>query len=110
MYKVEVAENGVQATNTIGLLENEGYAKEHIYIFAHDKDRSDNLSDATDTGSVGMKEQGFIDSVGNVFKKRGDELRTKMEALGLTKMEAEKYEEVLDEGKLVIIGSDAADL
>ncbi|MEW9108399.1 MAG: general stress protein [Cytobacillus gottheilii] len=109
MYKVEVVENGVQATNTIDMLNNQGYSKEHIYIFAHDKDRSENLTDATDTGSVGIKEQGLFDSVGNVFKKRGDELRTKFESLGLTTTEAEQYEEVLDQGKLVIVGSDSAE-
>lgn len=109
MYKVEVVENGVQATNTIDMLNNQGYPKEHIYIFAHDKDRSENLTDATDTGAVGMKEQGLFDSVGNVFKKRGDELRSKFESLGMTTAEADQYEKVLDEGKLVIVGSDSAE-
>ncbi|GLB59126.1 general stress protein [Cytobacillus sp. NCCP-133] len=106
MYKIEIAENGVQATDTIRMLQSQGFNKEAIYIFAHDKDRSEHLSDATDTGDVGMKEQGFFDSVGNVFKKRGDELRSKFESVGLTKTEAEQYEKVLDEGKLVIVGTD----
>ncbi|HWJ77069.1 MAG TPA: general stress protein [Niallia sp.] len=105
MYKVEVVENGVQASNIINALENQGYNKENIYIFAHDKDRSEDLSAATDTGNVSMKEQGLFDSIGNVFRKRGDELRSKMQSVGLTEAEAEKYEEVLDTGKLVIIGS-----
>ncbi|KAB7670633.1 general stress protein [Bacillus sp. B1-b2] len=105
MYKVEVVENGVQATNIISALENQGYAKENIYIFAHDKDRSEDLTDATDTGNVSMKEQGLFDSIGNVFRKRGDELRSKMQSVGLTEAEAAKYEEVLDTGKLVIVGS-----
>lgn len=105
MYKVEVVENGVQASNIISALENQGYQKENIYIFAHDKDRSEDLTAATNTGDVSMKEQGLFDSIGNVFRKRGDELRSKMESIGLTKMEAEKYEEVLDTGKLVVVGS-----
>ncbi|MCM3216602.1 general stress protein [Niallia taxi] len=104
MYKVEVVENGVQATNVINQLENQGYTKENIYIFAHDKDRSEDLTAATDTGDVSMKEQGLMDTIGNVFRKRGDELRSKMQSVGLTEMEAEKYEEVLDTGKLVIVG------
>ncbi|MDQ0271789.1 general stress protein [Cytobacillus purgationiresistens] len=107
MYKIEVVENGVQAISTINSLENQGFAKNDIYLFAHDKDRSENLTDATDTNDVGVKEQGIFDSIGNVFKSRGDELRTKMASLGLTDLEAEKYEEVLDLGKLVIVGSSA---
>lgn len=106
MYKVEIVENGVQATDTISMLESQGFHKENIYIFAHDKDRSEHLSDAIDIGDIGLKEQGLINSVGNVFKKRGDELRSKLESVGLTKTEAEQYERVLDEGKLVIVGTD----
>ncbi|WP_445488952.1 general stress protein [Niallia sp. 03133] len=105
MYKVEVVENGVQASNVIRALENQGYEKDNIYIFAHDKDRSADLTEATDTAEVNIQEQGIIDSITNVFKKRGDELRSKMQSVGLTEMEAEQYEEVLDTGKLVIVGS-----
>ncbi len=105
MYKIEVCENGVQATDTIKTLTAEGYEKDNIFIFAHDENRSEDLTDATNTGSVGLKEQGLFDSVGNMFNKRGDELRNKFEALGLSKVEAEQYEKVLDEGKLVIVGS-----
>lgn len=105
MYKVEVVENGVQASNIINALENQGYKKENIYIFAHDKDRSEDLTNATETGNVSMKEQGLLDSVSNVFRKRGDELRSKMQSVGLTDVEAAKYEEVLDTGKLVIVGA-----
>ncbi|MBS4175365.1 general stress protein [Bacillus sp. FJAT-49736] len=106
MYTVKVAENGLDASNLVSELQNEGYRKENVYIFAHQKGRSKDLTDATNTGSVGIEEQGILDSFGNVFKKRGDELRSKMKALGLSKMEAEKYEEVLDEGKLVVIASE----
>ncbi|PKR84738.1 general stress protein [Heyndrickxia camelliae] len=109
MYTVKVAENGLAASNLVSELQNQGYRKEDIYIFAHEKGRSKDLTDATETGSVGIEEQGFLDSVGNVFKKRGDELRSKMSSLGLSKMEAEKYEEVLDEGKLIVIASDMKD-
>ncbi|MEK5427960.1 general stress protein [Cytobacillus sp. FSL R7-0680] len=105
MYKIEVVENGVQAVGIINSLENEGYTKKDIYLFAHDRDRSENLTDATDTNDIGMKEQGVFDSIGNVFKSRGDELRSKMRSVGMTDVEAERYEEVLDQGKLVVVGS-----
>lgn len=103
MHQVHVVENGVQAKEKIEVLAVSGYTKDDIYIFAHDKDRSEHLTDATHTESVGMKEQGMFDSLGNVFRSRGDELRSKMENLGLTKVEAEKYEEELDYGKVVVV-------
>lgn len=105
MYNVYVAENGVQAIDTIESLKNAGYDREQIYLFAHNKVRSENLTEATGTGEIGMREQGVFDTVGNIFRNRGDELRSKMCSLGLSEIEAEKYEETLDEGKLVIVGS-----
>lgn len=103
MYKVEVVENGVQAKEKLSLLSTEGYTKDDVYLFAHDKDREDDLADALGAGDVGLKEQGLIDSVANVFKKRGDELRSQFESLGLTADEASRYERELDEGRLVLV-------
>ena len=81
----------------------QGFSHDDIYIFAHDKKRSDDITDALDTEEVGIQEQGFLDSMKNMFSSRGDELRSKMEAAGLTTEEAASAEEELDQGKLVII-------
>jgi len=50
-----------------------------------------------------MKDQGFLTSMKNMFTSRGDELRSKMEAAGLSKEEAAQAEMELDQGKLIII-------
>jgi hypothetical protein len=105
LYKVLTVENGVHATKVIEDLNREGYEKDDIYIFAHDKERSKDLTEGTDTESVGIGEQGMFDKLGNTFKKRGDELRSKMSSLGLTDSEADRYEEELDKGKVVVVGS-----
>lgn len=96
-------ENAVQAKAEIEKLVTQGFSHDDIYIFAHDKKRSDNITDALDTEEVGIQEQGFLDSMKNMFSSRGDELRSKMEAAGLTTEEAASAEEELDQGKLVII-------
>lgn len=98
-------ENALQAKTEIDKLASQGYDHDDIYIFAHDKKRQKDVTDALDTESVGMKEQGFLDSMKNMTSSRGDELRAKMEGAGLTKQEAEEYEEELDKGKLVIIAN-----
>lgn len=98
-------ENALQAKTEIEKLATQGYEYDDIYIFAHDKKRQKDVTDALDTESVGMKEQGFLDSMKNMTSSRGDELRAKMEGAGLTKQEAEEYEEELDKGKLVIIAN-----
>ena len=105
MNTVKICGNGVQATEIINELVAQGYEKDNIYLFAHGEERSKDLTDATDTGTVGMGEQGIVDSISNVFKKRGDELRSKFEAVGLSQDEAEKYEKVLDGGEVVIVAT-----
>ncbi|MFC5590600.1 general stress protein [Sporosarcina soli] len=96
-------ENAVQAKKEIEDLVTQGYTHDDIYIFAHDKKRGKDIADALDTEEVSMKEQGFLDSMKNMFSSRGDELRSKMEAAGLSKEEAARAESELDEGKLVLI-------
>ncbi|MCA1055040.1 general stress protein [Rossellomorea aquimaris] len=108
MYKVELAENVVGAKTKIEALTTEGYSKDEIYLFAHDKHRSEDLTEGTGTETIGMKEQGWIESVGNLFKSRGDELRDKMKAVGMNRTEADTYEEELDKGKLVIVATKEA--
>ena len=96
-------ENAVQAKQEVERLEAEGYSKDHIHIFAHFKERADDINDALDTKDVGIKEQGFLNSMKNMFTSRGDELRSKMVAIGLTTQEAEAAEKELDKGKLIIV-------
>ncbi|MDW0117084.1 general stress protein [Sporosarcina thermotolerans] len=103
MVMKKIVENAVQAKNEIEVLTSQGYTHDDIYIFAHDKKRSDDITEALDTEKVGMKEQGFLDSMKNMFTSRGDELRSKMEAAGLTAEDAADAERELDHGKLVLI-------
>ncbi|MFS0644728.1 general stress protein [Siminovitchia sp. 179-K 8D1 HS] len=103
MNTVKICENGIQAKEVINQLTAEGYDKENIYLFAHGEEREKDLTEALDTGEVGVAEQGLVNSVTNIFRKRGDELRSEFEAVGLSKAEAEKYEKVLDGGEIVLV-------
>ncbi|MDN7243181.1 general stress protein [Planococcus sp. N028] len=98
-------ENALQAKSEVEKLLSQGYDDDNIYIFAHDKRRETDINEALDTESVGMKEQGFLNGMKNMTSSRGDELRAKMSAVGLSDQEAEEYEEELDKGKLVIIAT-----
>jgi len=80
----KTVENAVQAKQEIENLVTQGYTHDDIYIFAHDKKRGDDITEALDTEKVGMSEQGFLDSMKNMFSSRGDGIRSKMEAGGLT--------------------------
>jgi hypothetical protein len=103
MENVKVVENGLEAKKEIEQLTMQGFDRDDIYLFAHDKNRSEDLADSLNISDVGVEEQGFFGSIANVFKTRGDELRSKFESLGLSTAEAERYEEELDHGRCVVI-------
>ncbi|WP_273129608.1 general stress protein [Metabacillus sp. HB246100] len=101
--KTYIVENGVQATERINELQGQGHTKEEIYLFAHDIIRSKHLTEHTETNNVGITEEGIFDKIANVFRSRGEELRTRMTSLGVSQNEAMHLEEELDKGKVVIV-------
>jgi hypothetical protein len=103
MEDVIIVENGVQAKQEIEQLIMQGFRKDDIYLFAHDKTRSENLTDSLDINDVGVKEQGIFGSIPNIFQNRGDELRSKLESLGISTVDAEHYEKELDHGRCVVV-------
>jgi hypothetical protein len=82
MKNVRVVENGVQAKEVIEQFLNLGYTKDELYLLAHDKNRSKDLTKALETNDLGVSEQGAFDLMANVFRSRGDELRSKIHSLG----------------------------
>ncbi|MGU3473373.1 general stress protein [Paenibacillus sp. D51F] len=100
---IQVVESGMDAMSAVRELNRRGYGKDEIYVLAHDKDQTDRLAENSDANSIGMQEEGVFDSMANMFRSRGDALRSKLESVGLTDMEAERYEEVLDQGKILVI-------
>ena len=108
MKQVKIVENGVEAKRVIDQFLNQGYTKDEVYLLAHDKDRSEDLTDATHTNEIGVPEQGVLDSVANVFRTRGDELRSKLQSLGLSDIEAQQFEKELDQGRVVVVATNKA--
>ncbi len=91
-------------------LSNHGVDSNSIYLMTHDDDRTERLAGNTDASTVGMKETGVGEAVSNMFNKKGDELRNKLQDLGFSASEAETYEERLDEGKVLLIVTDTQDI
>ena len=85
----KVVENGVQAVEAVKELQNTGYLADHIFVLAHEKDRTDRIADTADAKEIGIKEEGVFDSMANLFRSRGDELRAKIVSMGFTEAEAD---------------------
>ncbi|MEH7492248.1 general stress protein [Neobacillus niacini] len=108
MEAIKIVENGLEAKREIAHFMMEGFTKDEIYIFAHDENRTEHLTDALEISAVGVGEQGVFASIANVFRSRGDELRSKLESLGLSASAAERCEEQMDHGKVVVVASKVA--
>ncbi|MEC3333422.1 general stress protein [Bacillus cereus] len=87
-------------------LELKGIHQDDIYVLAHEKHITKRIADDTNTNTIGVKEQGLGTSIINFFSKKGDELRNQMEEMGLSKEEANLYEEKLDQGRILLLVTD----
>ncbi|MCD7034743.1 general stress protein [Metabacillus sp. GX 13764] len=87
-------------------LKGKGVAPEDIYVLSHDDERTNRVADDANANTIGISEMGIGEAVGNLFSKKGDELRSKLSEVGFTEDEASSYEEKLDEGKVLLIITD----
>jgi DNA-binding transcriptional MerR regulator len=101
--KVRLVTHEEQAIDEIRSFQREGYTLEEIYVIAHDNETTEGLSKLMSTNKVGLYEEGIANAFANLFRSRGDQLRVKMQSLGLSKDEADAYEKELDKGKIMIM-------
>ena len=99
----KVLQNSVQAIEEVNRLYSSGYNKEDIYVISHDEDREGRIIDVADSNEVGLKEEGLFGAIANMFRSRGDALRSKITSLGFSEAEAGFYEKELDAGKVLVI-------
>ncbi|MFL6517097.1 MAG: general stress protein [Bacillus sp. (in: firmicutes)] len=108
MKQVKIVENDIEAKKSVEQFLKEGFSKEEVYLLAYDKCRSAQLTDLTDTNDLEVSELGVFESLANLFRSRGDELRAEMESLGLSYFEAQQFAGELDMGRVVIVATKEA--
>jgi hypothetical protein len=101
--KVYTVNNIQEAHTKIAEIIQEGYSKETIYVLTHDKKRTEQISERTETNEIGFAEEGLVTAVGNLFRSDGDELRAKLRSMGVSNEHAEQLEKEMDKGKIVIL-------
>lgn len=99
-------ENEQEVVMKVKELELRGIHQDDIYVLTHEKHLTKKIADDTNTNTIGVKEQGLGTSIINFFSKKGDELRNQMEEMGLSKEEANLYEEKLDQGRILLLVTD----
>lgn len=101
--EIKVAENSGQANKFIEIFFTNGFSKSEVYLLTYNKERSEYLTDITNTKEYRTSQQGVFDSTVNKLFSREDELRSKMASLGLTKEEAERCVVEMKQEHIVII-------
>lgn len=100
---VQIVTTAIDVLHAVRELNRRGYKQDDIYVLAHDSEQTKELADATDSNQINMTEEGVLNSVANVFRSRGEEIRSKLQSIGITEAEAERYEEELDQGRVLVI-------
>jgi hypothetical protein len=103
MTVVKIAENAEKALDDVKELYRKGYEMDDIYVLAHHEDVTHKLAAIANTKEIGITEEGVYQSLANVFRSRGDELRSKFTSLGISEDEASQYERELDKGHVAVI-------
>ncbi len=101
--EIKVAENSGQANKFIEDFFTNGFSKSEVYLLTYNKERSEYLTDITNTKEYRTSEQGVFTSTVNKLFSREDELRSKMTLLGLTKEETERCIGEMKQERIVII-------
>lgn len=99
----KIVENGIKALEAVKELHKVGYTMEDIYVLSHHEDVTHKVAAMANVNEIGIKEEGVLNSLANLFRSRGDEMRSKLQAIGYSETEAGHLEEELDKGHVLVI-------
>lgn len=92
-----------EAAKGIDALKTNGIQSSDIYILTHADHRTERIAEMSQANTVGMAETGIGTAVANIFRNKGDELRSKLQELGFTEQESEVLEKKLDQEKVIVV-------
>lgn len=99
----KLVDNGLEAIYEVRMLRDQGFTGSDIFILAHGDDRTERLADVSRANTIGTSEEGVLQTIANLFRTRGEELRGKLEAIGFERSQADYYEAQLDRGKVLVM-------
>ncbi|UTR12047.1 general stress protein [Evansella sp. LMS18] len=101
--KFKVFHNDETLSESISKLRKDGVRDDDIYVLSHDNDHERRTRKETDANKIGVSETGVGTAVKNVFRSKGDKLRSKMMEIGFDSDKAGELEEELDKGKSLLV-------
>jgi hypothetical protein len=103
MTQVHTVNSAEEARMTVEKLAGDGYVKDNIYIMSHDDREAEGLAQDTRANTVGIIDEGVFNAIANLFRSKGDELRAKLQSMGVSGPNAERLEEEMDHGRIVVL-------
>ncbi|GIP40049.1 hypothetical protein J31TS4_33290 [Paenibacillus sp. J31TS4] len=101
--QVKLAAGVEEVRQAVSSFTRDGYSKSIIFVLAHEKDRTERISEETEASTIGIEDEGVLNAIANLFRSKGDELRAKMRSMGIGEREAAHLEQELDKGKIAVI-------
>jgi len=102
MKKIKVVKDGYEVKEAIEQFLSLGFRKDNIYLLAHEKDRTEELTNALNTNDIGISESRDNTPLANSFHFYKDELPSKFYSLGLSAEEVQQYVKELNWGRILV--------
>ncbi|RIU94938.1 general stress protein [Oceanobacillus picturae] len=101
--KFKIYHNDDQLSEAVDKLRNDGIPDDDIYILSIDNDHDRRARKETDANKIGAKVTGVSTALKNVFKGKGDTIRSKLNEIGFDKSKSEQLKVELDKGKTLLV-------
>ncbi|MDG0823329.1 MAG: general stress protein [Staphylococcus equorum] len=86
----------------INTLKDQKINAKDIYVLSHDADHTARIVKNTEVSGIDYNRS----DVGEKEPKQGDQLRDKLQILGVSESDAQDYEELMDQGNVLLIVTD----
>ncbi|MEY8601049.1 general stress protein [Staphylococcus shinii] len=100
---VKVYSNDEEIEVNINTLKDQKINAKDVFVLTHDPDRTERIVNNTEVSGINYNRSNVEDEVA----KQGDQLREKLQTLGVSEEDSQKYEELMDQGKVLLIVTDS---
>ena len=100
---VKVYSNDEEIEVNINTLKDQKINAKDVFVLTHDPDRTERIVNNTEVSGINY----YRSNVGDEVAKQGDQLREKLQTLGVSEEDSQKYEELMDQGKVLLIVTDS---
>ncbi|WP_440865958.1 general stress protein [Staphylococcus shinii] len=100
---VKVYSNDEEIEVNINTLKDQKINAKDVFVLTHDPDRTERIVNNTEVSGIIYNRS----NVGDEVAKQGNQLREKLQTLGVSEEDSQKYEELMDQGKVLLIVTDS---